>query len=61
MAPALRQVKVGISWPPCNRVLKCDIIFVLAFQHFHDHISVDHDENPHTPNFTRIGSWGPEI
>ena len=32
--------------------------FVFAFQHFHDHISVEHDENPHTPNFTWISSWG---
>ena len=35
-------------------------IYFFAFQHFHDHISVEHDENPHTPNLTRIGSWWPE-
>ena len=35
------------------RVLKSDIInFFCAFQHFHDHISVDHDENLHMPNLT---------
>ena len=31
--------------------------FLFAFQHFHDHISEEHDENPHTPNLTWIGSW----
>ena len=31
------------------RVLKCDVIklsFFFAFQHFHDNISVEHDEKP---------------
>ena len=38
-----------------NRVLKCDVItfsfFFFAFQHFHDHISVDHDEKPSHTKF----------
>ena len=32
-------------------------IFFFAFQHFHDHISVERMKNPHTPNLTWIGSW----
>ena len=32
-----------------------------AFQCFEYHISVEHDENLHSPNFVEIGSWGPEI
>ena len=35
--------------------------FFFAFQYFRDHISVEHDENPHTTNLTWIGSWWPEI
>ena len=36
-----------------NRVLKCDIIkfSFFAFQHFHDNISVEHDEKPSHTKF----------
>ena len=34
---------------------------VLPFQHFHDHISIENDKNPNTPNFTLISSWWLEI
>ena len=34
------------------RVLKCDVIkFSFAFQHFHDSISVEHDEKPSHTKF----------
>ena len=35
--------------------------FFFAFQHFGYHVSVEHDENIHSPNLVRIGSWWPEI
>ena len=35
--------------------------FFFSFQHFYDHISVEHDEKPSQPNLTWIGSWWPEI
>ena len=35
--------------------------FRFCIQHFHGHISVEHDKNPSIPNFTWIGSWGLEI
>ena len=35
-----------------HRVLKCDIKFsFFAFQHFHDRISVEHDEKPSYTKF----------
>ena len=34
------------------KVLKCDVInFFFAFQHFHDNISVEHDEKPSHTKF----------
>ena len=32
-----------------------------GFQCFGYHVSVEHDENIHSPNWVGIGSWGPEI
>ena len=32
-----------------------------AFQRFEYHVSMEHDENVHSPNLVGIGSWGPEI
>ena len=33
-----------------NRVVKCDVI-KFCFLHFHDHISVEHDEKPSLTKF----------
>ena len=34
-----------------NRVLKCDVIILFSFQHFHGHILVEHDERPSHAKF----------
>ena len=57
-----KHYNVGLYLIKSSRVLKCDVIkfSFFAFQHFHNHISVEHDENPQTPNLTWIDSWWPE-
>ena len=35
--------------------------FFFAFQHFGNHVSVEHDKNIHRLNLVEIGSWGHEI
>ena len=47
----------------CFQALKCDVIkfSIFAFQHFHDNISVEHDEKPSHNKFDMNWFMGPKI